>query len=56
MNIKEDFNKIPEALAQLKEVDIVKYTELLIEYEKVVALRNINKNLSNIDMTLKTEL
>lgn len=53
MNMKEDFNKIPEALAQLKEVDIVKYTELLIEYMKVDVLRDINKNLFDIEVTLR---
>jgi hypothetical protein len=56
MNLNEDFKKIPEALDKLKEVDIVKYTELLIEYMKVETLRDINKRLIDIDFTIKTEL
>lgn len=56
MSIDKSFNKIEEVLENVKEVDIVKYTELLIETKKVRELESIRVCLNNIDNTLMANL
>ena len=53
MNLDRDFTKVYEALELIKEDDIVKYTELLIEYMKVDALYSINNCLVDIELNLR---
>ena len=52
MNLNRDFDNIPEALEQIKNHDITKYIELLIEYMKANALNDINYNLLEINNNL----
>lgn len=52
MNLNRDFDNIPEALEQIKNHDITKYIELLIEYMKASALNDINYNLLEINNNL----
>ena len=51
--VNRDFEKIKEAMELIKENDIVKYTELLIEYMKVDALYTINNSLVDIELNLR---
>ena len=53
MDLDRDFTKVYEALKLIKKDDIVKYTELLIEYMKVDALYSINNNLVDIELNLR---
>ena len=53
MDMNRDFEKIKEAMELIKENDIVKYTELLIEYMKVDALYAINNSLVDIELNLR---
>lgn len=53
MDMNRDFEKIKEAMELIKENDIVKYTELLIEYMKVDALYTINNSLVDIELNLR---
>lgn len=53
MDMNRDFEKIKEAMELIKENDIVKYTELLIECMKVDALIGINNNLIDIEHNLR---
>ena len=53
MDMNRDFEKIKEAMELIKENDIVKYTELLIEYMKVDSLYTINNSLVDIELNLR---
>lgn len=53
MDLDRDFTKVYEALELIKKDDIVKYTELLIEYMKVDALYSINNCLVDIELNLR---
>ena len=53
MDLDRDFTKVYEALELIKIDDIVKYSELLIEYMKVDALYSINNCLVDIELNLR---
>ncbi len=51
--LKREFDKLPNVLKVLKEKDLIKYTELLIEYMKIDVLRDLNKSIFDLDITLR---